>query len=81
MSFSLDIEQLCQQNVKLSLAESGENIVGKGIKCQINGKQILVGKPRFLQENNIMSDICSNVCPYEEYCSRTLCKRNKRQSS
>lgn len=22
-----------------------------------------------LQENNIMSDICSNVCPYEEYCS------------
>lgn len=21
-----------------------------------------------LQENNIMSDICSNVCPYEEYC-------------
>ncbi|MBQ3146056.1 MAG: hypothetical protein IJB90_05890 [Clostridia bacterium] len=34
-----------------------------------------------LQENNIMSDICSNVCPYEEYCTRTLCKRNKRQSS
>lgn len=27
-----------------------------------------------LQENNIMSDICSNVCPYEEYCIRTLCK-------
>ena len=22
-----------------------------------------------LQENNMMSDICSNVCPYEEYCS------------
>lgn len=22
-----------------------------------------------LQENNIMSDICSNVCPYEEYCT------------
>ena len=22
-----------------------------------------------LQENNIMSDICSNVCPFEEYCS------------
>ena len=21
-----------------------------------------------LQENNIMSDICSNVCPFEEYC-------------
>ncbi len=21
-----------------------------------------------LQENNIMSDVCSNVCPYEEYC-------------
>lgn len=21
-----------------------------------------------LRENNIMSDICSNVCPYEEYC-------------
>ena len=21
-----------------------------------------------LQENNMMSDICSNVCPYEEYC-------------
>ena len=34
-----------------------------------------------LQENNIMSDICSNVCPYEEYCTRTLCKRNKRQAS
>lgn len=30
-----------------------------------------------LQENNIMSDICSNVCPYEEYCVRTLCKRYK----
>ncbi len=28
-----------------------------------------------LQENNIMSDICSNVCPYEEYCMRTLYKR------
>lgn len=28
-----------------------------------------------LQENNIMSDICSNVCPYEEYCMRTLRKR------
>lgn len=26
-----------------------------------------------LQENNIMSDICSNVCPFEEYCVRTLC--------
>ena len=24
---------------------------------------------RILQENNIMSDITSNVCPYEEYCS------------
>ena len=34
-----------------------------------------------LQENNIMSDICSNVCPYEEYCMRTLYKRNKRSSS
>ena len=22
-----------------------------------------------LQKNNIMSDVCSNVCPYEEYCS------------
>lgn len=22
-----------------------------------------------LEENNIMSDICSNICPYEEYCS------------
>ena len=21
-----------------------------------------------LQENNIMSDVCSNVCPYEQYC-------------
>ena len=21
-----------------------------------------------LQENNIMSDVCSNVCPFEEYC-------------
>lgn len=21
-----------------------------------------------LQENNILSDVCSNVCPYEEYC-------------
>ena len=31
-----------------------------------------------LQENNIMSDICSNVCPYEEYCARTLYKGNKR---
>jgi len=30
-----------------------------------------------LQENNIMSDICSNVCPYEEYCVRTLHKRYK----
>lgn len=30
-----------------------------------------------LQENNIMSDICSNVCPYEEYCMRTLYKRYK----
>jgi len=34
-----------------------------------------------LQENNIMSDICSNVCPYEEYCVRTLCKRNKRRTN
>ncbi|MDO5555508.1 MAG: hypothetical protein Q4G09_02305 [Clostridia bacterium] len=34
-----------------------------------------------LQENNIMSDICSNVCPYEEYCIRTLYKRYKRQPS
>lgn len=33
-----------------------------------------------LQENNIMSDICSNVCPYEEYCMRTLCKRYKRRA-
>ena len=33
-----------------------------------------------LQQNNIMSDICSNVCPYEEYCTRTLCKRNKRRT-
>ena len=24
---------------------------------------------KILQENNIMSDITSNVCPYEEYCS------------
>ena len=23
---------------------------------------------KILQENNIMSDICSNVCPYEECC-------------
>ncbi len=23
---------------------------------------------KILQENNIMSDICSNVCPHEEYC-------------
>ena len=27
-----------------------------------------------LQENNIMSDICSNVCPYEEYCSGNCIK-------
>ena len=33
-----------------------------------------------LQENNIMSDICSNVCPYEEYCMRTLRKRHKRKT-
>lgn len=31
-----------------------------------------------LQENNVMSDICSNVCPYEETCVRKLYKRNKR---
>lgn len=24
---------------------------------------------KILQKNNIMSDICSNVCPYEEYCT------------
>lgn len=23
---------------------------------------------KILQENNIMSDVCSNVCPFEEYC-------------
>ena len=33
-----------------------------------------------LQENNIMSDICSNVCPHEEYCMRTLCKSFKRRT-
>ena len=27
-----------------------------------------------LQENNIMSDICSNVCPYEEYCAGNCIK-------
>ncbi len=35
---------------------------------------------KILQENNIMSDICSNVCPHEEYCMRSLCKRNKRKT-
>lgn len=34
-----------------------------------------------LQDNNIMSDICSNVCPYEEYCMRSLCEGNKRKTS
>ena len=27
-----------------------------------------------LQENNIMSDVCSNVCPYDEYCSGNCVK-------
>ena len=33
--------------------EEFENISGKGIKCVINGKQILVGKPLFLEGNGI----------------------------
>lgn len=30
-----------------------------------------------LQENNIMSDVCSNVCPFEEYCIGHCIKGNK----
>lgn len=44
-------------------------------------KQELETAYNILCENNIMSDICSNVCPYEEYCMRSLCKRNKSRAS
>ena len=36
------------------------NISGKGIKCTIEGHEILIGKPSFLEENNINTDIFEN---------------------
>lgn len=41
-------------------AENFLNISGKGIKCTIEGHEILIGKPSFLEENNINTDIFEN---------------------
>jgi len=70
-------------NIKDLLNEANECLNCKNPLC-VKGCPIKTNIPEFikkikendlesayeiLQENNIMSDICSNVCPYEEYCS------------
>lgn len=77
------------------LEEANKCLNCKNPLCKIKGCPINTNIPQFinqiknnnleeaykiLQENNIMSDICSNVCPYEEACVRKLCKRNKRRA-
>lgn len=36
---------------------------------------------QILQDNNILSEICSRICPTENQCMRKMYKRNKRRSS
>lgn len=49
------IEYAKEKNLDLlSRPEEFENISGKGIKCAIEGKTVLVGKPLFLEENGVV---------------------------
>ncbi|MBP3599464.1 MAG: heavy metal translocating P-type ATPase [Clostridia bacterium] len=49
------IEYAKEKNLDLlSRPEEFENISGKGIKCVIEGKTVLVGKPLFLEENGVV---------------------------
>jgi Cu+-exporting ATPase len=47
------VNQAQKANVKLSSAEGFEALPGRGVKCTVNGKQVLLGNRKLMQETNI----------------------------
>jgi P-type Cu+ transporter len=49
------VKQAQKINVKLSSAEGFEALPGRGVKCNVNGKQVLLGNRKIMQETNIQT--------------------------
>lgn len=47
------IKKAAQVGITVPALDSFENISGKGIKCTINGREIIIGKESFLIENGV----------------------------
>jgi len=42
-----------ENGIEIKLPTNGENFVGKGVKCLVEGEEVIVGKQSFLAENGI----------------------------
>ncbi len=53
-------------------ASNVENIGGKGIICNINGKKAIFGNRKLMEENDIITEPCNKTCIYGVYNGEIL---------
>ncbi len=63
------------KRIKLKDPEEFEEISGKGIRCKLNGKEIVLGKAKFLEENGIKIDerVKRDIKKFEEQGKTVIC--------